>query len=84
MIEKFLCITFIYFFLLLALSVLVPFTHNIADDGIDGIKETFYMFKDKDFYLNVVIPVIINFSIIFIFCNLIVFVIILVVNKINL
>lgn len=84
MIEKFLCITFIYFFLLLALSVLVPFTHNITDDGIDGIKETFDMFKDKDFYLNVIIPVFINFSIIFIFCNLIVFVTILVVNKINL
>ena len=84
MIEKFLYITFIYYFLILALSVLVPFTHNITDDGIDGIKETFDMFKDKDFYLNVVIPVIINFSIIFIFCNLIVFVIILVVNKINL
>ena len=84
MIEKFLGITFIYYFLILALSVLVPFTTNITDDGIYGIKETFDMFKDKDFYLDVVIPVIIHFSIIFIFCNLIAFVIILVVNKINL
>lgn len=84
MIEKFLCITFIYFFITLALLVLVPFTSNITDDGIDGIKETFDMFKDKDFYLNVVIPVIINFSIIFLFCNLIAFVIILVADKINL
>ena len=84
MIENFLGITFIYYFLILGILVLVPFTTNITDDGIDGIKETFDMFKDKDFYLNVVIPVIINFSIIFIFCSLIAFVIILVVNKINL
>lgn len=84
MIEKCLYITFIYLFLVLTLLVLVPFTTNITDDGIDGIKETFDMFKDKDFYLNVVIPVIINLSIIFILCNLIAFVIILVVNKINL
>ena len=84
MIEKFLLVTFIYLFLVLTLLVLVPFTTNITDDGIDGIKETFDMFKDKDFYLNVVIPVIINLGIIFIFCNLIAFVIILVVNKINL
>lgn len=84
MIEKFLLVAFIYLFLVLTLLVLVPFTTNITDDGIDGIKETFYMFKDKDFYLNVVIPVIINFSIIFLFCNLIAFVIILVADKINL
>ena len=84
MIEKFLCISFIYLFLVLTLLVLVPFTTNITDDGIDGIKETFDMFKDKDFYLNVVIPVIINLGIIFIFCNLIAFVIILVADKINL
>ena len=79
MIENFLGITFIYYFLILGILVLVPFIDNISDDGIDGIKETFDMFKDKDYYLNVVIPVIINFSIIFIFFNLIVFVI-----KINL
>ena len=79
MIEKFLGITFIYYFLILGLLVLVPFIDNVSDDGIDGIKETFDMFKDKDYYLNEVIPVIINFSIIFIFFNLIVFVI-----KINL
>ena len=79
MIEKFLWITFIYYFLILGLLVLVPFIDNISDDGIDGIKETFDMFKDKDYYLNEVIPVIINFSIIFIFFNLIIFVI-----KINL
>ena len=84
MIEKCLYITFIYYFLILGLLVVVPFIENISDDGIDGIKETFDTFKDKDFYLNVVIPVIVNFSIIFIFCNLIAFVIILVVNKINL
>lgn len=84
MIEKFLLVAFIYLFLVLTLLVLVPFTTNITDDGIDGIKETFDMFKDKDFYLNVVIPVIINFSIIFLFCNLIAFVIILVADKINL
>lgn len=84
MIENFLWITFIYFFLILTLLFLVPFTDNITDDGIDGIKETFDMFKDKDFYLKVVIPVIINFSSIFLFCSLIIFVIILVVNKINL
>ena len=81
MIEKYLCVTVIYLFLVLTLLVLVPFIYNIADDGIDGIKETFDMFKDKYFYLNVIIPVIINFSIIFIFCILIKFVIILVVNK---
>ena len=81
MIEKYLCVTFIYLFLVLTLLVLVPFIYNITDDGIDGIKETFDMFKDKYFYLNVVIPLIINFSIIFIFCILIKFVIILVVNK---
>ena len=84
MIENFLYITFIYYFLILGILVLVPFTTNITDDGIDGIKETFDMFKDKDFYSTVVIPVIINFSIIFLFCSLIAFVIILVVNKINL
>ena len=84
MIEKFLLVAFIYLFLVLTLLVLVPFTTNITDDGIDGIKETFDMFKDKDFYLNVVIPVIINLGIIFIFCNLIAFVIILVADKINL
>ena len=81
MIEKCLCISFIYLFIVLTLLFLVPFIFNIADDGIDGIKETFDMFKDKYFYLNVVIPVIINISIIFIFCNLIAFVIILVFNK---
>ena len=75
MIENFLWITFIYLFLVLTLLVLVPFTINIKDDGIDGIRETFDMFKDKDFYLNVVIPVIINISIIIIFCILIKFVI---------
>lgn len=84
MIENFLYIGFIYFFITLALCILVPFSINITDDGIDGIKETFDIFKDKDFYLNVIIPVFINFGIIFIFCNLIAFVIILVVNKINL
>ena len=84
MIENFLYIGFIYFFIILALCILVPFSINITDDGIDGIKETFDIFKDKDFYLNVVIPVIINLGIIFIFCNLIVFVIMLVFNKINL
>ena len=84
MIEKYLCVTVIYLFLVLTLLVLVPFIYNITDDGIDGIKETFDMFKDKYFYLNVIIPVIINFSIIFIFCILIKFVIIFVVNKINL
>lgn len=84
MIENFLYIAFIYFFIVLTLLVLVPFTSNIENEGIDGIKETFDMFKDKDFYLNVVIPLIVNFSIIFIFCNLIAFVIILVANKINL
>ena len=84
MIENFLWIAFIYLFLVLTLLVLVPFTTNIKDEGIDRIKETFDMFTDKDFYLNVVIPVIVNFSIIFIFCNLIAFVIILVANKINL
>ena len=79
MIEKLLDITFIYYFLILWLLVLVYFIDNISDDGIDGIKETFDMFKDKDYYLNVIIQAIINFSIIFIFFNLILFVI-----KINL
>lgn len=85
MIENIFYIGLIYFFLILALCVLVPLCNNITDDGIIyGIKETFAMFKDKDFYLNVIIPVFINFGIIFIFCNLIIFVISLVIDKINL
>ena len=84
MIENFLYISFIYYFLILSLLVLIPFCFNISDDGIKGIKETFDMFKDKDFYSTVVIPTFINFSIIFIFCNVIAFVIILVADKINL
>lgn len=81
MIENFLYIAFIYFFVVLSLSFLVLFACNIDDDGIDGIKETFDMFTDKDFYLTVVIPTFIKYSIIFIFCYLIVFVIKLVANK---
>ena len=84
MIENFLYISFIYFFLVLSLCFFMPFCINIENDGIHGIKETFDMFKDKDFYSTVVIPVFVNFSIIFIFCNLIAFVIILVADKINL
>lgn len=85
MIENIFYIGLIYFFLILALCIFVPFCNNITDDGIYyGIKETFAMFKDKDFYLIVIIPVFINFGIIFIFCNLIIFVISLVIDKINL
>ena len=84
MIENCLYISFIFLFLALALCFLLPFCINISDDGIDGIKETFEMLTDKDFYLNVVIPVFVNVSTICIFCNLIVFVIILVFSKINL
>lgn len=84
MIENFLYIAFIYFFIVISFCFLVPFLRNVTDEGIDGIKETLDMFTDKDFYLNIVIPVFIHFGSIFIFCNLIVFVIILVVNKINL
>ena len=84
MIENFLYISFIYFFLVISLCFLTPFCINIENDGIHGIKETFDMFKDKDFYSTVVIPTFINFSIIFIFCNVIAFVIILVADKINL
>ena len=71
MIENFLYIVFIYFFLILALLVLIPFVINIKNYGIYGIKETFDLFKDKDFYSTVVIPVFVNFSIIYIFCSLI-------------
>lgn len=84
MIENCLYISFIFLFLALALCFFIPFCINISDDGIDGIKETFEMLTDKDFYLNVVIPVFVNVSTICIFCNLIVFVIILVFNKVNL
>ena len=84
MIENCLYVSFIFLFLALSLCFLLPFCINISDNGIDGIKETFEMFKDKDFYLNVVITVFVNCSIICIFCNLIAFVIILVFNKINL
>ena len=84
MIENCLYVSFIFLFIVLALCFLLPFCINISDDGIYGIKETFEMFTDKDFYLNVVIPAFVNYSIICIFCNLIAFVIILVFNKINL
>ena len=84
MIENCLYISFIFLFLALALCFLLPFCINISNDGIDGIKETFEMLTDKDFYLDVVITVFVNVSIICIFCNLIAFVIILVFSKINL
>ena len=82
MIENCLYASFIFLFIVLALCFLLPFCINISNDGIDGIKETFEIFTDKYFYLNVVIPVFVNYSIICIFCNLIAFVIILVFNKI--
>ena len=82
MIENCLYASFIFLFMVLALCFLLPFCINIYNDGIDGIKETFEIFTDKYFYLNVVIPVFVNYSIICIFCNLIAFVIILVFNKI--
>ena len=75
---------YLFFFLILTLCFLIPFCNNISDDGIDGIKETFYMFKDKDFYLNVIIPAFINFGSIFIFFTLFISVGSLVLNKINL
>ena len=78
MIENCLYASFISLFIVLALCFLLPFCINISDDGIDGIKETLKMLKDKDFYLTVVIPAFVNFSITCIFCNLIAFVIILV------
>ena len=84
MIERFLELTIIYFFMILVFCFFVPFVRNIDDDGIDGIKETFDMFTDKDFYLDIVIPVFIRYSVIYIFCSLLVFAVILVVNKINL
>ena len=84
MIENCLYASFIFLFIVLALCFLLPFCINISNDGIDGIKETFEIFTDKYFYLNVVIPVFVNVSTICIFCNLIAFVIILVFNKVNL
>ena len=78
MIENCLYVSFIFLFLALALCFLLPFCINIYDDGIYGIKETFEMFTDKDFYLNEVIPVFVNVSIICIFCNLIEFAIFLI------
>ena len=84
MIERFLELTIIYFFMILVFCVFVPFVRNIDDYGIDGIKETFDMFTDKDFYLDIVIPVFIRYSVIYIFCSLLVFAAILVIDKINL
>lgn len=80
MIEKFLYIAFIYFFIVISFCFLVPFLRNISDEGIDGIKETLDMFTDKDFYLDLVVPIIIHFGSIFIFCTLIIFVISLVIK----
>ena len=84
MIERFLELTIIYFFMIVSSCVFVPFVRNIDDDGIDGIKETFDMFTDKDFYLDIVIPLFIRYSIIYIFCSLLAFAVILVIDKINL
>lgn len=72
MIEKFLWITFIYYFVVFAACFISPFIVGIAVNGINGLKDAFTMLLTyKDYYLKAVKPVFIICICIYIICILI-------------
>ena len=83
MIEKCLCITFILYFNVFVACFISPIIVGLIFDGINGLKDAFKMLlTDKDYYLNVVKPVFIIFTCIYIICILFVIVILFIVKNI--
>ena len=72
MIEKFLCITFIWYFNVFVACFISPIIVGLIYEGINGLKYAFKMLlTDKDYYLTVVKPVFIICICIYIICILI-------------